>query len=105
MSATEPGSGAAQYGSYVGYVEGKGNTSSLAEFSTWTGHDRDGIQADPKFLDRVAHDYHLGPQSPAIDAGVDVVGDGFTGLAPDVGAYEAVIAGSQIFSRIRQMLH
>jgi len=100
-----PGGSAAQYGSYVGYVEGKGNTSILAEFSTWTGHDRDGIQADPNFLDRVAHDYHLGPLSPAIDAGVDVVGDGFSGLAPDLGAYEVVIAGSQIFGRIGQMLH
>jgi parallel beta-helix repeat protein len=100
-----PGGSAAQYGSYVGYVEGKGNASSLAEFSSWTGYDRNGIQADPGFLDRVAHDYHLGPLSPALDAGVEVVGDGYSGLAPDMGAYEAVIASSQIFSRIGQMLH
>jgi hypothetical protein len=99
-----PGGSSAQYGSYVGYVEGKGNTSSLAQFTTWTGYDHDGVQADPMLLDPIAHDYRLAPLSPAIDAGVDVTGDGFTGLATDMGAYEAVIAGSQIFSRIGRML-
>ncbi len=101
---SNPGGSAAQYGSYVGYVEGKGNTSSLGQFSTWTGYDDHGVQADPTFLDSIAHDYRLAPLSPAIDAGVDVTDDGFAGLAPDMGAYEAVIAGSQIFSRIRRML-
>jgi len=99
-----PGGSSAQYGSYVGYVEGKGNTSSLAQFSTWTGYDHHGVQADPGFFDRLVHDYHLGPQSPAIDAGIDVTGDGFSGLTVDLGAYETVIAGSQIFSRIGQVL-
>jgi parallel beta-helix repeat protein len=99
-----PGGSTAQYGSYVGYVEGKGNTGSLAEFTAWTGQDHHGLQADPAFVDLASHDYYLGPLSPAIDAGVDVVGDGFAGLRTDIGRYEAEIVGLQIFSPIGRML-
>ena len=36
-------------------------------------------------------DFRLKPASPAIDAGVELpsITDGFTGKAPDIGAYES----------------
>ena len=56
------------------------------------------LNADPLFVDRTAHDYHLAAESPAIDAGVphaDVVTD-LEGSArddtPDLGAYEEAVS-------------
>jgi hypothetical protein len=53
------------------------------------------IQADPKFIDPRLNNFHLRPESPAIDKGIDL---GYTidydrqpvpvGGAPDLGAYE-----------------
>jgi hypothetical protein len=47
-------------------------------------------QTNPKFSDPFGHDYTLGGDSPAIDAGQAIAGitDGFTGAAPDIGALE-----------------
>jgi hypothetical protein len=42
---------------------------------------------DPQFLDRAGRDYRLQPDSPAVDAGVDL-GLAFNGAAPDLGAFE-----------------
>ena len=42
---------------------------------------------DPSFFDAAANDFHLRPNSPAIDKGVDV-GLPFNGSAPDIGAFE-----------------
>ncbi|MFD4022175.1 hypothetical protein ACFWRV_01445 [Streptomyces sp. NPDC058576] len=45
---------------------------------------------DPRFTDPAANDYTLKADSPAIDAGEEIAGvtDGYTGPAPDQGAYE-----------------
>ncbi len=42
---------------------------------------------NPLFIDETAYDFHLQPNSPAIDAGKDS-GEIYSGKAPDLGAYE-----------------
>ena len=83
-----PGGSTADYADHFAYVEGRGNTDSLAEFRSWTGYDLHGLLADPRFVDRAAHDYHLRTGSPAIDRGAAVLADGFSGKAPDIGRFE-----------------
>jgi hypothetical protein len=87
-NVVSPGGSTATYGTRVAYVEGQGNTDSLAVFTTWTGYMVHGLQADPRFLDPDGGDYHLAPGSPAIDAGVDL-GAPYRGAAPDPGRHEA----------------
>ena len=82
-----PGSTSATYGSRVAYVEGHGNTDTLAEFRAWTGYEANGIQADPAFVDPASGDYRLRPGSPAVDRGLDL-GATYAGAAPDAGRYE-----------------
>lgn len=74
----------------IAYVYGRGNTSSLATFRSWTGFEMSGIQADPKFTNLAGADFSLGALSPAIDRGVQLAGvtDDFTGAAPELGRYE-----------------
>jgi hypothetical protein len=55
------------------------------------------IEADPRFVDRESQNYHLRPDSPAIDAGLDLghprdhAGHPVpVGRAPDIGAFEYV---------------
>lgn len=84
-----PGGSTAEYADHLAFVEGRGNTDSLAEFRRWTGHDAHGRQANPRFVDRRAHNYRLLAGSPAIDTGVRV-GSAFTGRAPDMGRFERV---------------
>jgi parallel beta-helix repeat protein len=83
----QPG-GTAAYARYVAYVDGRGNTSSLAEFRAWTGYDRHGIQTNPRFVDAAKRNYRLQSGSPAIDRGVVVVGGTVAGRAPDLGRFE-----------------
>lgn len=45
------------------------------------------VTSDPLFTDEANHDYTLQSGSPCINAGTDV-GLGYTGSAPDMGAYE-----------------
>jgi parallel beta-helix repeat protein len=77
-------------GGSIAYVYGKGNTTSLATFTSWTGFEQAGHQADPQFVDPVAGNLSLRSSSPAIDKGVIVAGvtDGYTGSGPDLGAHE-----------------
>ena len=77
-------------GGAIAYVYGKGNTNLLSQFSTWTGFDRNGLQADPQFVAPATNDYHLKTTSPGIDRGIDLgsVTSGYLGPAPDVGRYE-----------------
>ena len=83
-----PGGSQATYGDRVAYVSGRGNTSSLAEFRSWTGYETHGLQADPQFVDHAAGDYRLQATSPAVDAGLTVTGEPYAGTAPDLGAHE-----------------
>lgn len=83
----QPG-GSAAYAKYVAYVEGRGNTTSLAEFRAWTGYDRHGLRADPRFVDPAKRNYRLQTGSPAINRGVVVGSDTFVGPAPDLGRFE-----------------
>jgi parallel beta-helix repeat protein len=82
-----PGGSTAEYADHLAFVEGRGNTDSLAEFRAWTGHDIHGRQANPRFVDRATHDYRLGTGSPAINTGVSL-GLVFVGPAPDMGRFE-----------------
>jgi len=78
---------------------------SLKEYSAATGQDRHSIlvdydgfvkaskpdRADPQRLYSPDHfDFRLKPGSPAVDAGIVLpnITDGYTGRAPDLGAYE-----------------
>jgi hypothetical protein len=47
-------------------------------------------ETDARFVDRPKADYQLAPDSPAVDAGVEMppYSDGFAGRAPDLGAFE-----------------
>lgn len=85
-----PGGSQATYGDRVAYVSGRGNTSSLAEFRSWTGYEAHGLQADPLFVDRAAGDYRLRTTSPAVDAGLAVTNEVYAGAAPDMGAHELI---------------
>jgi hypothetical protein len=74
----------------VAYVAGRGRTKDLAQLSAWTGYERSGLSADPRFVSPPNSDYRLGSGSPAIDVGLVVPGitDGYVGPAPDLGAIE-----------------
>jgi hypothetical protein len=79
--------------------------ASLEDLRSATGQERHGVllgaevfvnaptpdRADPQRLYRPSElDFRLRPGSPAIDAGVELptITDGYTGKAPDLGAYE-----------------
>jgi parallel beta-helix repeat protein len=71
-------------------VVGKGTTSSLATFQSWTGEDLNSVTGNPLFRDVPANDYRLTELSVAIDRGMELgdVTAGFNGLAPDAGYIE-----------------
>jgi parallel beta-helix repeat protein len=82
-----PGGSSAEYADHLAFVEGRGNTDSLAEFRAWTGYDKHGRLANPRFVNLAARDYRLQAGSPAIDAGVSLGGT-YVGTAPDMGRFE-----------------
>lgn len=70
---------------------GSYNTSQWSAYKAATGFDAHSpAPADPKFISIPNSDFTLQSGSPAIDKGVTVVGvtDGFSGSAPDLGAFE-----------------
>ncbi len=77
-------------GGSIAYVAGRGNTDSLATFRNWTGYERSGLQADPRFASRSALDLRLTAASPAIDRGTVIQGvtTVYRGSAPDIGRWE-----------------
>ena len=81
-----PGS-SSDYGEYLAYVEGLGNTDLFSDFQNWTGYEAHGVNSDPLFLDPLNGDYHLTEASPAIDQGLPL-GEPYHGYAPDMGRYE-----------------
>jgi nitrous oxidase accessory protein NosD len=83
-----PGS-ESQYGDYLAYVDGYGNTDSMAEFIAWTGYEQHGLCANPQFVSYLTSNYALTAASPAIDAGV-ILTEPFLGLAPDLGRFEFI---------------
>jgi parallel beta-helix repeat protein len=83
-----PGTASVMSGRYLAFVAGRGNTTSLAEFRSWTHFERHGIQANPGFVDPSTDDYVLRDSSPAVDVGIPVAGRPFDGSAPDLGYYE-----------------
>jgi parallel beta-helix repeat protein len=76
------------YGDHLAYVKGIGNLDSLADFTSATGYDAYGRFGDPLFANRGGANFALIAGSPAIDAGMVVLGDGFTRAAPDLGRHE-----------------
>jgi hypothetical protein len=82
---------------------------TLADLASATGQERHGVELDYDIFEHVAPPRHPGPSEPgrvyeaadldfrlkqgsrSIDAGVRLpnINDGFTGKAPDLGAYEA----------------
>jgi len=71
------------------FSNGGGNCSACSIDAT-------SILANPLYIDRGTFDFRLWPQSPMIDAGVDLGIDingpargNFNGSAPDVGAWES----------------
>ena len=74
---------------YVAYVDGFGNTDSLAEFIAWTGYEQHGLCCNPLFVSYLTSNYSLTAASPAIDAGLPL-GDPFLGAAPDLGRFEFI---------------
>jgi len=59
--------------------------ATLASWQLATSNDIGSISANPLFVSTI--DYHLLSGSPAINAGIDV-GLSYSGIAPDIGAYE-----------------
>jgi parallel beta-helix repeat protein len=78
----------AVYGNHLAYIAGIGNLDTLEAFTAGTGYDSHGRFGDPRFVNRAAGDYRLTAGSPAIDAGMEVLSDGHSGAAPDLGRFE-----------------
>ena len=103
-------------GGAIAYVYGKGNTNLLSQFSTWTGFDRNGIQADPQFTAPATNDYHLKTTSPGNRSGhgswqrhvrVPRPGPGPGQVRDEVAADLAAVPGRTTFatgSRLRRSL-
>jgi parallel beta-helix repeat protein len=64
-----------------------GNLYSFAQYRSASSQGGHSINQDPLFVDAENNDFHLAPNSPAINAGVDV-GLPFTDSAPDMGTFE-----------------
>ncbi len=91
---------------------------TLAEYSSGTGQDQHSVLVDFNTFSKVtipdksdpqrlyepeSFDFSLEAGSPAIDAGIELptITDGFTGKAPDLGAYESGTAPPRYGPRIR----
>jgi hypothetical protein len=76
-------------GKIATFYDGR-STTSLAEFSAWTGFENAGFVDDPRFIDPGNRDYRLRAGSPAIDRGIVLPGisDSYWGSGPDLGRYE-----------------
>lgn len=71
------------------YLFGTGNMT-LSDWKTATSGDAHSLGSDPLFTNTATADFTLQNGSPAINAGVVIVGmnDGYLGVAPDIGRHE-----------------
>lgn len=95
--ATQTGSVTIDYNDYFGYADS--NSPFVAagthkNFAAWKalGYDAHSLNADPKFVNPATASFLLQQSSPAINAGIAISGinDGYSGLAPDMGAVEFI---------------
>ncbi|HET7495586.1 MAG TPA: right-handed parallel beta-helix repeat-containing protein [Candidatus Limnocylindrales bacterium] len=84
--------GTAPYATRVAYIEGLPDPTieTLTELRIVSPYGDHSLQADPRFVDRNNGVYTLRSDSPAIDHGVQVTSDPYSGAAPDIGKYEYV---------------
>jgi hypothetical protein len=63
---------------------------TLAAFTTGTGQETHGLSVAPGFANSTGGDYTLDSASSLIDAGgvIPGINDNYTGVAPDIGAFE-----------------
>lgn len=63
---------------------------SVDQLRALTGYDRNGVMADPQFIDAVSGDYRLAAGSPALDMALKISGinDQNGGAGPDAGRWE-----------------
>jgi hypothetical protein len=80
-------------GSYTDYWSKQGaadNPDTLAELQTAFGGDANSSLGDPLFTNAASGDFTLSVSSPCINTGAVIAGitDGYSGPAPDIGAFE-----------------
>ncbi len=80
--------------------------ATLAAFTAAQGHEAHGLNVLPGFVNLAVRDYHLTPTSLLIDAGVHIPGitDGFSGAAPDIGAFEFTAASTDVYIYLPQVV-
>ena len=66
------------------------STLDMATFTSWTGYQVHGVDADPMFVNAADDDYRLRAGSPAVDSGESVPGVtvSWSGSHPDIGRFE-----------------
>jgi parallel beta-helix repeat protein len=66
------------------------NYLTLADFRAATGHEPNGFDVPPDFVDPAGGNYHLEDDSGLVDVGLIIPGvnDDYFGLGPEVGAFE-----------------
>lgn len=71
------------------------NYSTIAALRSATGFELQGKSGNPLFVNAAGGNYHLQATSPAVDAGIIIPGvnDGWSGAAPDAGAFELNTGG------------
>jgi hypothetical protein len=75
---------------------GSADYTTLAAFTTATGQEPHGLNANPGFVNPQNGEYTLNQPSTLIDAGVIIPGinDDYVGFAPDMGAFESEYVSS-----------
>lgn len=67
--------------------------------------DKNSIMAEPLFEDKSKPDFRLKKESPCIDAGTPIpnITDGFTGKAPDIGAWESGVSNPALQQALEKL--
>ena len=74
----------------VASVSGLGNATTTAQFTSMTGKQAHGVNANPAFVSASSFDFRLTSTSPAINKATNLSGvsSPFVGAAPDMGRHE-----------------